>query len=274
LRELGWTEKENIQIEYRWAHGMVDQFSALAAELVALRPDLIAVMSTPGSQAVHRATSTIPVVMISVSDPVASGLVASLARPGGNVTGVSNFLPATTGKLLEFLRIVVPRLSTVGLLYNPTNPGKVLEVHELRTAANGVGVAIEPVEVRTSGDFDGAFSRITQTRCEALITLQEGVALENRSRITGFATKTRLPTIFQVREYVDAGGLMSYGLNFCQHFRSAATYVDKILRGARPGDLPIELPTSFELLINLKTAKAIGLEIPRSLLLRADEVIK
>lgn len=274
LRESGWIEGENINIEYRWAEGISDRFPALAAEMVRLRPDLIVVVSTPGAQTVHRATSTIPVVIIGVSDPVTSGIVASLARPGGNITGVSNFLPATSGKLLELLKLAAPRVSTVGILYNPNNPGKLLELQELRAAAQIIGVAIEPIEVRSLGDFEAAFSRITRARCDALITLQEGVTFANRSQIAEFATRGRLPSIFQIREFVEAGGLMSYGLNYCRHFQRAAIYVDKILKGSRPGDLPVELPTSFELLINLKAAKVMGLEIPQSLLVRVDELIK
>ena len=273
LKGSGWVEGQNTSIDFRFGGGSSDQHPALADELIRLRPDLIVVTSTPATQAVHRATSTIPVVMIAVSNPVASGIVASLARPGGNVTGVSNFLPATSGKLLELLKMASPRVSRVGVLYNPCNQGKGLEMAELRAAANDIGVLIEPLEVRSSSDFEGAFLRITESRCDALVVLHEAVTFAVRSRIVEFAKTRRLATAFQIREYVEVGGLMSYGLNYCDHYRSAATYVDKILRGARPADLPIQLPTTFELTVNRNTAKAIGITIPKELLLRADEVI-
>lgn len=274
LRDLGWNEGKNINLEYRWAAGMSDRYPGLAAELVRLNPDLLVANSTPAAQAVQRATTTISIVFIAVSDPVASGIVSSLARPGANISGVSNFLPATTGKLLEFLKIAAPNVSRVGVLHNPSNPGKIIEVQELRAAAQSMAITIEPLEVRSSGDFDRAFSRAMESRCDALLALQEGLTLANRARITEFTKKHRLPAIFQIREFVEAGGLMSYGLNYCDHFQRAAVYVDKILKGARPAELPVELPTSFELLINLKTAKAINLKIPQSLLVRANEVLE
>jgi putative ABC transport system substrate-binding protein len=274
LRNLGWIEGKDISIEYRWAEGLSERFPAMAAELVRLQPDLIVSQSTPATQAAQRATQTIPIVMIGVSDPVASKFVASLARPGGNITGVSNFLPATSGKLLELLKKVVPGLSRVGVLHNPTNSGKVIEVQELRATAAVLGVTIQPLEVRASIDFDSAFTRAVESKCDALIILQEGLTLANTSRILEFAAKTRVPAIYQLREYVEAGGLMSYGLNFCQHFKQAATHVDKILKGAYPGNLPVELPTTFELVVNLKTAKSMGLSIPQSLLISADALIE
>lgn len=274
LRDLDWIEGKNITIEYRWAEGIADRFPVLAADIVNLRPDLIVVQSTPGSQAVQRATRAIPVVMIAVSDPVASGIVASLSRPGGNITGVSNNLPETTRKFLELLRMVAPNMSRVGVLHNPSNPGKVLEAREVQMAGQRLTIAVEGLEVRSSDDFERAFSRCTQLRCDALITLQDGVTLGNRSRVTGFAEVNRLPAIYQVREFVEAGGLMSYGVDFCDHFRRAATYVDKILKGAQPRDLPVEQPMTFELSINLKAARAIGLKVPQSLLIMANEVIE
>jgi putative ABC transport system substrate-binding protein len=274
LRELGWIEGKNIEVQYRWAAGLLKRFTELADELVRLKPDVIVATSTPGAQAVQRLAGKIPVVFMGVSDPVASGIVASLARPGANVTGVSNFLPATTTKLLELLKSVSPQLSLVAVLNNPTNPGKVLEVRELERAGPTLGIAVESIEVRSSEDFDPALSRIAPSRFDAIVTLQEGVTFENRFRIVTYAEKNRLPAIYQIREFVAAGGLMSYGLNYCQHYRRGAAYVDKILRGANPAELPVELPTTFELIVNLKSAKAIGLALPETFLLRADEVIE
>jgi putative ABC transport system substrate-binding protein len=259
LRELGWIEGKNIEVQYRWAGGLPKRFTELADELVRLKPDVIVVTSTPGAQAVQR---------------VASEIVASLARPGANVTGVSNFLPATTAKLLELLKTVSPQLSRVAVLNNPTDPGKVLEVRELERSGPTLGIAVESIEVRSSEDFDPALSRIAPSRFDAIVTLQEGVTFENRFRIVTYAEKNRLPAIYQIREFVASGGLMSYGLNYCQHFRRGAVYVDKILRGANPAELPVELPTTFELIVNLKSAKAIGLVLPETFLLRADEVIE
>jgi putative ABC transport system substrate-binding protein len=244
------------------------------AELMALKPDLIVASSTQAAQAAQRATQQIPVVFIAVSDPVTSGIVTSLARPGANITGVSNFLPATTAKLFELLKTVVPNAARIGVLYNPTNDGKLIEMRELEVAAQQMGVSERPLPVSTSDDFERAFQEALDLRVDSLVTLVEGVTLINRSRIVEFAARNRLAAIYQIREFVVAGGLMSYGLNYCQHFRRAANYVDKLLKGARPADLPVELPTTFELIVNVKAAKAIGLTIPESFLLRADEVIE
>ena len=219
-------------------------------------------------------TQNIPIVFLGVSDPVESGFVKSLSTPGGSLTGISNFLPATSGKLIEILKLFAPKAVRFCVLHNPTNPGKILEVRELQTAGRTLSVAIEPVEVRSADDFESAFATITAFNCDALITLQEGLTLGGRREIADFATAHRLPTAFQIKEFVEAGGLMSYGLNYCQHYRRAATYVDKILRGSRPAELPVELPTTFELVINLKTAKALGMAVPQSLLATADEVIE
>ena len=197
-----------------------------------------------------------------MSDPVASGIVASLARPGGNLTGVSNFLPATAGKLLELLSVVVPNATRFAVLRDPNNAGKQLELGELQMAGREMGVAVEAVDARAPADIEQAFSTIVTMRADALVTLLDGVTMGSRYQIAEWTTDRRLPTIFQIRDYVAAGGLMSYGLNYCRHYRSAATYVDKILKGARPVDLPVELPTTFELIVNLKTAKAMGLTIP------------
>jgi putative ABC transport system substrate-binding protein len=274
LRDLGWIEGKNFEINYRWSEGVLERNAPLMAELMASNPDLIVATSTQAAQAAQRATQQIPVVFIAVSDPVASGIVASLARPGANITGVSNFLPATTGKLFELLKIVTPNAARIGVLYNPTNDGKLIEMRELEVAAQVMGVSVKPLPVSSSDDFERAFQEALDLPVDSLATLVEGVTLINRSRIVEFAERNRLPAIYQIREFVAAGGLMSYGLNYCQHFRRAATYVDKLLKGTRPADLPVELPTTFELIVNVKAAKAIGLTIPQSFLLRADEVIE
>jgi putative ABC transport system substrate-binding protein len=274
LRQLGWVEGRNIHFDYRWSGGGATPLPALAAELVRLNPDLIIVSSTPGAQAVQQATPEIPAVFIAVSDPVASGIVASLARPGGNLTGVSNFLPATTGKLLELLRAAAPSAVRFAVFRDPNNAGKQLELGELKALGRDLGVTIEAVDVRTSDDIEHAFSTRNRMGADALITLVDGVTMTNRYRIAELAAKHRLPTIFQVRDFVDAGGLMSYGLNYCQHWRSAAAYVDRILKGNKPADLPVQQPTKFELIINLETAKAIGLTVPPTLLGLADELIE
>jgi putative ABC transport system substrate-binding protein len=274
LRQFGWIEGRNVHFDYRWSGGAATPLPTLAEDLVRANPDVIVVASTPGSQAVHKATSQIPVVFVGVSDPVASGIVASLARPGGNITGVSNFLPATAGKLLELLRTVVPTTTRFAVLRDPNNAGKQQELSELRTAARDVGVALDAADARSLAEIDNAFSTIGSMSADALIVLLDGVTLTARPRIVEWATNHRLPTIFQIRDFVAAGGLMSYGLNYCQHYRRAAVYLDKILRGTRPSDLPVELPTTFELVVSLKAAKAIGLTIPEAFLLRADEVIE
>ena len=273
LRDLGWVKGRNIQFDYRWSGGAATPLPSLAAELVRLNPDLIIVSSTPGAQAVQKATREIPAVFVAVSDPVASGIVASLARPGGNLTGVSNFLPATTGKLLELLKAATTSAVRIAVLRDPNNAGKQLELRELQVLGSNLGVAIEAVDVRAPDDIEDAFSYLNRIGADALITLVDGVTMTNRHRIAELAAKHRLPTIFQVRDFVDAGGLMSYGLNYCQHWRSAAAYADRILKGDKPADLPVQLPTKFELIINLKAAKAIGLTMPPALLGLADELV-
>jgi putative tryptophan/tyrosine transport system substrate-binding protein len=274
LRQFGWVQGKSIHFELRWAGGDAKLLPAMAAELAGRHPDLIIVSSTPGAQAAQRATRDIPVVFVAVSDPVANGIVASLARPGANVTGVSNLLPATTGKLLELLKAVCPSALRFAVLRDPNNPGKRLEVDELQVAGRAMGLAVEAVDVATPGDVEDAFSGMPGNGIEALITLVDGVTMTSRVRIAELAIKSRLPSEFQVRDFVDAGGLMSYGPNYCEHWRRAASYADRIMRGASPASLPVELPTKFELVINLKTAKALGLEIPPMLLGRADEVIE
>ena len=274
LRDLGWVEGQNIIIEFRGAERSVDQFPALAAELVRLKVDLIIVTSTPGALAAKAATRDIPIVFQMVSDPVTSGLVASLAHPGGNVTGWSNILPQMSGKLLQLLTEALPRASRVAVLWSSANPGKVLEYREIQAAARGLGVTLQSAEAPAPKDLEAAFSALTRGRPDALIILADQVTQPHDQRIVEFAATSRLPAISQVRQFVDAGGLMSYGLDLVRQYRRTALYVDKILKGAKPADLPVEQPTTFELVINLKTAKALGLTIPQSLLNRADEVIQ
>lgn len=273
LRDRNWIEGSTLTLDTRWG-GDSRQYPALAADLVSRKPDLIVTTGTPATVATQHATSDIPIVFIAVSDPVASKIVTSLARPGGNITGVSNFLPATTAKLLEYLRTAAPATGRVAVLYDANNPGKLLEVNELRKAGAAAAGMIVPLPVRAASDFEQAFTTVLQMRCDGLITLQDGLTLGNRADIVAFAGKNRLPAIYQIREFVDAGGLMSYGLNYCEHYRSAAPYVDRILKGAKPGDLPVELPTRFELVINMKVARTLGLEVPALLLATADQVIE
>jgi putative ABC transport system substrate-binding protein len=273
LKELGWIEGRNISIEYRWAQGRAERYPVLAAELAGLGLDLIASNSTPAAQALQRAVRDIPVVFMSVSDPVASGIVKTLARPEANMTGVSNFLPATSAKLLELLKFVAPNTSRVTVLRDPDNAGKWLEAQELQAGGPVLNLAVEIVDVRNVEEIESAFAAIRDGPT-ALVTLVDGVTISNHKRIVELAARHRLPAIYQIRAFVDAGGLMSYGLNFCQHFRRGAMYVDRILKGAKPADLPVELPTTFELIINRRAANSIGLAISESFLLRADEVIE
>jgi len=274
LREYGWIEGQNMVIEYRWSGGVVDRLPRQAEELIASKSDLFVATSTPGAQAMKRVAGKTPIVFVAVSDPVASGIVSSLSHPGENITGVSNFLPATSGKLLELLRVLIPNASRIAVLGNPSNAGKAIEFRELEAAGHALGLSTVAFEVRKAEDLDGALSAITRASPDALVTLLDGVTMAGRDRIARAASDVRLPTMFQVREFVEVGGLLSYGLNYCDHYRRAGYYVDRILKGARPGDLPVEQPTKFELVINMRTARALGVTIPQSLLLRADDVIR
>ncbi len=274
LHELGYVEGKNLVIEYRWAEGNFERVPDLAAELVRLRVDVIVAVGDPVILAAKQATSTIPIVMASVGDPLGRGFVASLARPGGNITGVSNLAVALTGKWLESLKQIVPTLSQVAVLRNPANPTHALFWAEAQAAAPKLGLKLQSVEVRTPDDLDGAFASIRE-RSAALVVLPDPLlAGILRGRIAELATKNGLPAVFTFKEQAEAGGLISYGPSLLVNYRRAATYVDKILKGARPGDLPVEQPTQFELVVNLKTAKALGITVPQSLLVRADEVIK
>ena len=278
LRELGYIEGQNIAIEYRYAEGRRDREPGLAAELVRLKVDIIVVASgDPTIQAAKNATKTIPIVMMGLgSDPVRAGHVESLARPGGNVTGLTTLNRELGGKRLELLKEAVPKLSRVAVLYDPANPPSLHEVKELLPAdARALKLTIQPWEIRAVDDFEKVFAALNKQRPDGLYALDAGPVMRpNQKRIVGFALKSRLPSMYSSREDVEAGGLMSYGRDLADNYRRVAYYVDKILKGAKPADLPVEQPTKFELVINLKTAKQIGLTIPQSLLYRADKVIK
>src|SRR5215468_10991532 len=276
LRELGWVEGQNIVIDYRYAQDRVDRLPDLAAELVRLKVDLIvASAGTQAAMAAKNATETIPIVMIYVRDPVGTGLIASLARPGGNVTGVSGSAGLEMfAKQLELLKETVPKIRRVALLSNPDNAYHQLAIREVNVAARSLGVELQLLEARGPNEFDGAFAAMAKERVGALLVLSDAVLNSHRIRLADLAARSRLPAAYGVRESVEAGGLMSYGPSFLDSYRRAATYVDKILKGTKPADLPVEQPTKYELVINMKTAKALGLTIPPSLLRRADEVIQ
>ncbi len=274
LRALGYVEGRNIMIEYRWAGTAAERLPALAAELVALKVDLIVTAGTPGTLAAKGATATIPIVMASSPNPVAAGLVASFARPGGNVTGQSVFAHELSAKRLELLKEAIPKLSRVGALYNAANPAMPPQFRETEAAAKVLGLHVQPMEARIPDDLETIFAAAKKSGAGGVIILSDGSTIGHRSQIAAAAAKNRLPTMFANRAYLEGGGLMSYGPDISDAYRRAATYVDKILKGAKPADLPVEQPTKFELVINLKTAKALGLTIPPSLLQRADGLIE
>jgi len=277
LRDLGYEEGRNLLIEYRDAEGKIDRLPALAAELVALKLDIIVAPGTPQALAAKQATTTIPIVFTAASDPVPDGLVASLARPGGNVTGLATISPELVGKGLEQIKRAVPEVTRLAVLWQPGALGERTNkdmLKEADTVARSLRVRLQFVEARAPADFDKAFSDATRVGAGALAVLPSSMFLSERRRLADLAAKNRLPAAYPQREFVHAGGLMSYGPNVADLFRRAAIYVDKILKGAKPADLPIEQPTKFELVINLKTAKALGLTIPQSLLQRADQVIE
>jgi putative ABC transport system substrate-binding protein len=278
LRGLGYVEGRNVAIQYRDAKGKSERLLALAAELVALKVDVILAGGTPHVLAAKQATKSLPIVFAGATDPVGNGLVTSLARPGGNVTGVSAFTQEElVGKRLELLKQAVPGVSRVAVLWQPGTYGGHMEKGMLKgaeVAARELGVRVQFVEARGPEDIDKAFSEMTRARADALTVITSSMLFGQRRRLVDLAAKNQLPAMYTMREFVDAGGSMSYGANLADDFRRAATYVDKILKGAKPGDLPVERPTKFELVINLKTAKTLGLTIPRSVLERADEVIE
>jgi ABC-type uncharacterized transport system substrate-binding protein len=277
LRELGHVEGQNIAIEYRYSHGKNDRASELAAELVHLRVDIIVVAGgDPWIRAAKNATKTIPIVMVGVGgDPVEAGLVESLARPGGNVTGITNLGPELGGKRLELLKEAVPKLARVAVLYDPASPGTAREMKELLpVAARGLGLTLQTWDVRATDGFEKVFAALSKERPDGLYVLAGPLVRANGKRIADLALKSRLPSMYAIRESVDAGGLMYYGADVADSYRRVAYFVDKILKGAKPAELPVEQPTKFELVINLKTAKRIGVTIPQSMLYRADNVIK
>jgi putative tryptophan/tyrosine transport system substrate-binding protein len=273
LRELGWVDGRNLAIEYRWAEGRPERVSEIAAEFVRNKVDVIVTVATPPTLAAKQATAVIPIVFAAVSDPVGTGLVASLARPGGNVTGLANQMSDTVGKKLEILREVVPDLRRLAIMTNVGNPASVLEMGEAQAAARKLGLEVTTSEIRRAKDIAPAFKALRE-RADALYLSPDPLMNTNRTGINILAVGARLPTMHGLREYVEAGGLMSYGPNLPDQFRRVADIVDKLLRGAKPGDIPVEQPTRFDLVINLTTANALGLEIPAALLARADEVIE
>ncbi len=274
LRGLGYVEGQNIVLEERWAEGRFDRLPSLAAELVRLNVDIIVTASTPAVQAAQQATRTIPIVMTLVADPVESGIVGSLARPGGNVTGLSLMHPEVSGKRLALLKEVIPKLSRVAVFSSSSTASYRVVLRETEAAARALGMQLQVVEVRGPADLDGAFSAITRDRVGALVVLPDPMFRNQQRRVLDLAAKNRLPAMYWSRDLAEAGGLMAYGANFPDVCRQAAAFVDKILKGAKPAELPIEQPVKFELVINLRTAKALGLTIPQTLLLRADQVIE
>jgi putative ABC transport system substrate-binding protein len=275
LRELGWVDGQNLIIEYRWAEGKVERLPDLAGDLVRRKVDVIVAPAGSAALAAKNATRTIPIVMIFPSDPVATGLVASLSRPGGNITGTT-FTPGGEiyGKQLQILRETVPHASRVAILWNPAEAGSTLQVKEVEAAARSLGIRLQRVEARGPEEFDGAFVAMARERAEALLVARDSTFLVHPARLAELAVKARLPTMYSFRESVEAGGLMAYSVNMTDFIGRAAVYVDKILKGAKPADLPVEQPTKFELVINLKAAKALGITVPQSLLLRADDVLQ
>ena len=274
LSELGYVEGQTIAIEYRYAEGKLGRLPDLAAELVGLKVDLIVAASAPETGAARRVTTSIPIVFAAHGDPFRTGHVASLAKPGGNITGIYGMSQEMAAKRLELLKEAFPRITRVAVLWNAANPAKAVDWQATQGAARTLGVALQSREVRGPEDFAGAFAAMTKQRPDALMTLSDPLILHSRTAIVAFAAKERLPAIYGVHEFMDAGGLMAYDSNVADQYRRAAEYVHKILQGAKPADLAVQQPTKFELVINLKTAKALGFTIPQSVLLRADEVIE
>ena len=274
LHELGYAEGKNIVIEYRYAEGKLDRLPAFAADLVRLKVDVIVAGSPQATRSAKQATSTIPIVMAFDDDPVGSGFVASLARPGGNITGLSTLFPEMSGKQLELLKEIVPKLSRVAVLGNATQPGNPQALREINVDADGLGVQIQYLEVRGPKDIETAFGEASKEHADAVLVLSTTILYFNRKQVSNLALKSRLPTIYGRPEYVDDGGLVYYGPSYTDLYRRAAVYVDKILKGAKPADIPVEQPTKFEFIVNLKAAKQIGLTIPPNVLVRADQVIR
>ena len=274
LRELGYTEGQNLIVERRYAEGHAERFQDFAADMVRLKVDAVIVVTTPAAFAVRNATTTIPIIHLAAIDPVGTGLIASLAHPGGNITGLAALNAETSAKRLELLREVVPTLSRGAVLWNAANPANALAWKETERAGRALGVALQSVEVRDFADFEGAFAAIAEQHADILLVLQDALTLDYRKEIIGFTLKERLPSMFVGKEFVEEGGLMSYGDRLPDRYRRAADIVDKILKGTKPADIPVEQPTTFELVVNSKTAKAIGLALPPTFLARADQVIE
>jgi putative tryptophan/tyrosine transport system substrate-binding protein len=274
LRELGYVDGQNITIVYRWSDGFTERLPSLAVDLVSQRVDLIVASGTQATRAAMQATSPIPIVMATGVYPDKLGFVASLARPGGNVTGLSNVGPELNAKSLELLKELAPRVSRLAVIHNPSSPVEAIVLPELKAVAQAAGIEVLPVEVRTPDEFAAAFSALLGRRPDALMAIGNPANFRNRQLIADFALERRLPSIYNERMFVQAGGLLSYAPSYPEMFRRAATYVDKILKGAKPADLPVEQPTHYELVINRRTAQALGLAIPPSLVLRADQIIE
>ena len=274
LRDLGYVEGKNIAFEYRYANNQLDRFPALADELVRLKVDVLLTPGTPGALAFKNATKTIPILFLDVTDPVAAGLVDSLARPGGNITGFSSIEAVLAGKRLELLKEAVPKISRVAVLWNPHDPSSAQQWKESQVAARELGLQLHSMEVGSADQLESAFKKANQVRSSALFVISSALAFSNQNRIAGLAIKYRLPAIYTRRDFVDSGGLISYGSDQAERLRRAAAMVDKILKGTKPADIPVEQPTKFELVINLKAAKQIGVTIPPNVLARADKVIR
>jgi putative ABC transport system substrate-binding protein len=274
MRDHGYEEGQNVAFEHRYAEGKASRLPTLAGELVRLGVDIIVAVATPATHAAKDATTTIPIVMVAVGDPVGTGLVASLPRPGGNITGVATLIPELSAKRLEVLKEAFPHIGRVAILSNPANPVKALDMQETQSAAQALGVQLQPLEVHTPNDFEPAFEAASRYGAEALIVFVDPLTIAHRHLIVKLAATSRLPAMYGVREFVEDGGLMAYGVSFPDLYRRAAVFVDKILRGTRPTEIPVEQPIRFELLINLKTAQDLGVTIPPITLFRANEVIR
>jgi ABC-type uncharacterized transport system substrate-binding protein len=274
LREFGYVEGQNLSIAVRWPQGPFEQNSGVVAELVGNDLDVIVAFATPSVAAVRRATSTIPIVMVSIGDPVGSGFIASLARPGGNITGISNITVDLSAKLVGLLIEFVPGMKLLGVVHNPFNPNATMQLQQTEDTVRKLGLRVQAVEARTAEEFERAFARLSAESVDGVVLLADPSLIDQRLRIAELAEVARLPTAFQLRENVEVGGLLSYGANINSQFHLAGSYVDRILRGAKPADLPVQQPTKLELVINLKTAKALGLTVPPTLLATADEVIE
>ena len=274
LRELGYTEGQNLIVERRYAEGRAERFQDFAAEMVRLKVDAVIVVTTPAALAVRNATTTIPIIHLAAIDPVGTGLIESLAHPGDNITGLAVLNAETSAKRLELLREAVPGLSRGAVLWNAANPANALAWKETESAGRSLGVVLQSVEVRDFKDFEGALAAIAEQHADILLVLQDALTLDYRKEIIGFTLKERLPSMFVGKEFVEEGGLMSYGDRLPDRYRRAADIVDRIFKGTKPSDIPVEQPTTFELVVNLKTAKAIGLTLPPTFLARADQVIE